>query len=83
MGWTRRSAGTPHPDISTGFDVTKIVNGGVAAKKTAPEGSLILEAGDAILPSDFGGWKYGSCAQAICGIRAPVTVIWFRLAVDR
>jgi hypothetical protein len=54
MGWTRRSAGTPHPDISTGFDVTKIVNGGLAVKKPVPEGSLIPEAGDAILPSDLG-----------------------------
>jgi hypothetical protein len=81
MGWTRCSAGAPQADDSTGFDVTKTVNGGVAAKKPASEGSLIPGAGDPAI--GFGGWKYGSCAQAICRIRAPVTVIWFRLAVDR
>jgi hypothetical protein len=34
-----------------------------------------------ILPRDLVAGNL--CTQAICRIRAPVTVIWFRLAVER
>jgi len=37
----------------------------------------------AILPRDLVAGNTDMCTQAICRIRAPVTVIWFRLAVER
>jgi hypothetical protein len=37
----------------------------------------------AIVPRDLVAGNMDMCTQAICRIRAPVTVIWFRLAVER
>lgn len=98
VGVFQRSARAPHPDAITGFDLSKMGNWRCSTKNRpggyeAPRRVKVLlrpsarthitSAREPMLPPDLVAGNMDPCAQAICRIRAPVTVIWFRLAVER